>query len=234
MPSVVCSQTCTPAFQNSASVYVLFSHSVTSGSATPWTAAHQASLSSTVFQILPKLTSIQSVMPSNHLILCHPLLLLPSIFPSVRVLSKESALCIRWPESWSFSISSSNDCSELISFRIERFDLPHPKPLPHVYVFVITVAPHFSVLICLLWQNTTNWEPYEQHEFISHSSEGWKWRCQQVFVCLWGPRRKRFHDSPPASAGLQGSSACWGRSPFTFASSFFYTHLSPFPDFSSL
>ena len=150
MPSMVCSQTCTPAFQNSASVCLLFSHSVTSGSATPWTAAHQASLPSTVFQILPKLTSIQSVMPSNHLILCHPLLLLPSIFPSIRVLSKESALCIRWPESWSFSISYSNEYSELISFRIEWFDLPHPKPLPHVSVFVITVAPHFSVLICLL------------------------------------------------------------------------------------
>ena len=78
---------------------------------TPWTAACQASLSITNSQSLPKLMSIQSVMPSNHLILCHPLLLLPSIFPSIQVFSSESVLCIRWPKYWSFSfsISPSND-----------------------------------------------------------------------------------------------------------------------------
>ena len=78
---------------------------------TPWTAAHQASLSITNSQSLPKLMSIQSVMPSNHLILCHPLLRLPSIFPSIQVFSNESVLCIRWPKYWSFSfsISPSND-----------------------------------------------------------------------------------------------------------------------------
>ena len=78
--------------------------------ATPWTAAHQASLSITNCQTLPKLMSIESVMPSNHLILCNPHLLLPSIFPSIRVYSNESALCIRWPKYWSFSfnISPSN------------------------------------------------------------------------------------------------------------------------------
>ena len=88
---------------------------------TPWTAAHQASLSITNSQSLLKLMSIKSVMPSNHLILCHPLLLLPSIFPSIRVFSSESALCIRWPKYWSFSfsISPSNECSGLISFRME-------------------------------------------------------------------------------------------------------------------
>ena len=85
---------------------------------TLWTAAHQASLSITNFQCLLKLTSNQSVMPSNHLILCRPLLLLPSIFPSIRVFSNESALCIRWPKYWSFSfnISPSNEYSALISF----------------------------------------------------------------------------------------------------------------------
>ena len=93
--------------------------------ATPWTAARQASLSITNTQSLLKLMSIESVMPSNHLILCHPLLLLPSIFPSIRIFSNESALSIRWSKYWSFSfnISPSNEYSELISFRIDWFDL---------------------------------------------------------------------------------------------------------------
>ena len=76
-------------------------------SATPWTAAHQASLSISNSQSLPKPMSIESVMPSNHLILCHPLLLLPSIFPTIRVFSNESALSIRWPKYWSFSFNIS-------------------------------------------------------------------------------------------------------------------------------
>ena len=90
-------------------------------SSTPWTAAHQASLSFTNSQSLLKLMSIESVMPSNHLTLCHPLLLLPSIFPSIRVFSNESALCIRWPKCWSFSfsLSPSSEYSGLISFRID-------------------------------------------------------------------------------------------------------------------
>ena len=93
--------------------------------ATPWTAPCQASLSITNSQSLLTLMSIESVMPSNHLILCRPLLLLPSIFPSIRVFSNESVLHIRWPNYWSFSfsISPSNEYSELISFRIDRFDL---------------------------------------------------------------------------------------------------------------
>ena len=90
---------------------------------TPWTAASQASLSTTNSWRLPKIMSIESVIPSNHFILCCPLLLLPSIFPSIRVFSNESALCIRWPKYWSFSISPSNEYSGLISFRIEWFDL---------------------------------------------------------------------------------------------------------------
>ena len=99
-------------------------HSVLSKSATPWTAARQASLFINS-QSLLKLMSIESVMPSNHLILCRPLLFLPSIVPSIRVSSNESVLPIRWPKHWSFSfnISSSNEYSGLISFRIDRFDL---------------------------------------------------------------------------------------------------------------
>ena len=92
---------------------------------TPWTVAHQASLSITNSQSLPKLMSIESRMPSNHLILCHPLLLQPSIFPSIRAFSNESVLRIRWPKYWSFSfsISPSNEYSGLISFRMDWFDL---------------------------------------------------------------------------------------------------------------
>ena len=93
--------------------------------ATPWTAARQASLSNTNSRSLLKLMSIESVMPSNHLILCHPLLLPSSIFPSIRVFSNESVLLIRWPKYWSFtfSISPSNEYSGLISFRMNWLDL---------------------------------------------------------------------------------------------------------------
>ena len=93
--------------------------------ASPGTGAHQASLSFTIFQSLLKLMSIESVMPSNHLILCCPLLLPPSIFPSITGFSNESVLHIRWPKYWSFSfsISPSNEYSGMISFRIDWFDL---------------------------------------------------------------------------------------------------------------
>ena len=96
-----------------------------SDSATPWTATRQASLSFTISRSLLKLMSIESVMPSNHLILCHPLLLLPSVFATIRVFSNESVLCIVWPKYWSFgfSISPSNEYLVLISFRIDRFDI---------------------------------------------------------------------------------------------------------------
>ena len=93
--------------------------------ASPWTAAHQASLSITNSRSLLKLMSIESVMPSSHLILCHPILLL-SVFPSIKVFSGESALRISWPKYWSFSfsISPSNEYSGLISFRMDWLDLP--------------------------------------------------------------------------------------------------------------
>ena len=91
----------------------------------PWTAAHQASLPFTITISLLKLMSVESVMPSNHLILCHPLLLLTSIFPSIRVFSNESVLCTRWPKYWSFSfsISPSNEYSGLICLRMDWLDL---------------------------------------------------------------------------------------------------------------
>ena len=93
--------------------------------ATPWIAARQASLSITNSWSSPRLTSIESVMPSSHLIFCRPLLLPPSIFPSIRVFSNESVLCIRWPNYWSFSfnISPSNEHPRLISFRMDWFDM---------------------------------------------------------------------------------------------------------------
>ena len=104
-------------------------------SATPWTAAHQASLSITNSRSLLKLKFIKSVMPSNHLILCCPLLLLPSTFPSIRVFSNESVLPIRWPKYWSFSfsISPSNEYSGLISFRMDWLDLLAVQGLSRVF-----------------------------------------------------------------------------------------------------
>ena len=104
---------------------LLFSHCHVRLFVTPWTAAHQASLTFTVSQSLLKSTSTELVMPSNHLILCHPLLLLPSVFPSIRVFSHQLAFHIMWPDYWSFSfnISPSDEYSGLISFRIDWFDL---------------------------------------------------------------------------------------------------------------
>ena len=124
-----------------------------SDSVTPWIVAQQASLSFTIPWNLLKSRSIESVMPSNHLILCRPLLLLPSIFPSIRVFSSKSVLQIRWPEYWSFSfnISPSNEYSGLISFRMERLDL-------------LTVQ---GTLKSLLQQ---------------HSSKAWILRCPAFFI----------------------------------------------------
>ena len=126
-----------------------FSHSVVSNSATPWTAACQASLSITNSQSLLKLTSIVLVMPSNHLILCHPLLLLPSVFPSIRVFSNESFHHIRWPMYWSFSfsISPSNEYSGLISFRMDWLDLLAVQGTHK------SLLQHHSSKVSILWHS---------------------------------------------------------------------------------
>ena len=117
--------------------------------ATPWIAPHQASLSIASSQSLPKLMSIESVMQSNHLILCRPLLLLPSIFPSIRVFSNESALCTRWPnyQSFSFNISPSNEHTGLISFRMDWLDLLA------VQGTLKSLLQHHSSKISILWHS---------------------------------------------------------------------------------
>ena len=136
---------------------------------TPWTVVHQASLSFTVSQSLLKLMSIESVIPSNHLILCHPLLLLPSPFPSFRVFSNELALSIRWAKyvSFSFSINLSNEYSGLITFSIEWFDLLESKGLSRVFSST-TVRKHqfFSAQVQDLaceQHSPRMWNPNLQH-----------------------------------------------------------------------
>ena len=126
---------------------------------TPWTAAHQASLSIINSQSLLKLLSIELVMPSNHLILCCLLLLLPSIFPSIRVFSSESVLHIRWPNYWSFSfcISPSNEYSGLISFRIDWLDLLEVQrtlkslPNPQYKSIILLCSAFFIFYIYIIW-----------------------------------------------------------------------------------
>ena len=142
---------------------------------TPRTAARQASLSFTVFQSLLKLMSIESMMPSNCLILCCPLLLLPSIFPNIRVFSSESALCIRWPKDWSFSfsISPSNEYSGLISFRVDWLDLLLPRDSQESYP-----TPQFKSVspleLSLLYGPTLT----SIHDF-------WKnWKCSEILLHL--------------------------------------------------
>ena len=116
---------------------------------TPWTAARQVSLSITNSRSLPKLMFIESVMPSNHLILCHPLPLLPSIFPSIRVFSNETVLHIRWPKYWSFSfsVSPSNEYSGLTSFRMDWLD-----PLA-VQGTLKSLLQHHSSKASILWHS---------------------------------------------------------------------------------
>ena len=115
----------------------------------PWTAAHQSSLPITNSWSLLKFISIESVMPSNHLILCHPLLLQPSIFPSIRVFSNKSVLCIRWPKYWSFnfSISPSNEHPGLISLRMDWLDLLA------VQGTLKSLLQHHSSKVSILWHS---------------------------------------------------------------------------------
>ena len=127
--------------------------------AAPWTPAHQASLSFTISWSLLKFMSTESVTPSNHLILCHPLLLLPSVFQSIRIFSHESALHIRWLElpirywSLSFGISSSNEYSGLISFRIDWFDLLSVQGLSRVFSNTTVQKHQFFGTQPSLWSN---------------------------------------------------------------------------------
>ena len=122
----------------------------------PWASACQASLSHTISQSWPKFMSIESVMPSNHLILCFPLILLPSVFPSIRVFSNESALCIRWPKYWnfSFSISPSNEYSGLISFRIDWFDFLVVQGLSRIFSSTTVQKHQFFGTQPSLWSNS--------------------------------------------------------------------------------
>ena len=136
---------------------VKFSHSVVSDSVIPWTAARQASLSITNSQNLLKLMSIESVMPSNHLILCCPLLLPPSVFSSIRIFSNKSILCIRWPkyQSFSFSISPSNEYSGLISFRMHWLDIPAVQGISlsmYLNTIYVPMTPKFLSPILTLSQ----------------------------------------------------------------------------------
>ena len=139
---------------------------------TPWTAAYQPSPSITNYQSLLKLMSITLVMPSNHIILCHPLLLLPSIFPSIRVFSKESVLRTRWPKYWSlsFSISPSNKYSGLISFRMDWFDLLA------VQGTLKSLPQHHSSKASILQHSAFFTHPYMTHTCPTHTSihDYWK------------------------------------------------------------
>ena len=146
--------------------------------ATPWTVAHQASLSFTISWSLLILMSIKTVMPSNHLLLCSPLLLLHSIFPSIRVFSSESALCIRWPEFWSFSfsISPSNEYSGLISFRIDWFVLLAAQGtlkshLQHhsLKASILQCSAFFMVQLSHLYMTTRKTMNMLSHSVVSNS-----------------------------------------------------------------
>ena len=144
----------------------------------PWTTARQASLSITNFRSLPKSMSIESVMPSNHLILCRPLPLLPSIFPSIRVFSSESALHIRWPKNWSFSfsISPSNKCSGLTSLRMDWLDLLA------VQRTLKSLLEHNSSKASILWCSK------QRHYFVNKgpSSQGYGFSSSHVWIVKVG------------------------------------------------
>ena len=148
------------------SVSVQFSRSVVSDSETPWTSAHQASLSFTNSRSLLKLMSIKSVMPSNHLILCCPLLLLPSLFPSNTVFPNESVLYNSWPKYWRFRFrfSASNEYSGLISFRTDLFDLLTVQGTPK------SLLQHHSSKASILWLSAFFIVQLVEKEMATHSS----------------------------------------------------------------
>ena len=150
--------------------------------AVPWNEVCQVSLSFTISQSLLKLMAIESVMLSNHLVLCHHLLL-PSIFPSIRVFSNEMALLIRWPKQWSFSISPSNECSGLISFRIHCFDLLAVQgTLKSLHPHQFDISLKTSILWCSAFFIVQLPNPYmttgKKHNFEQTGL------CQQSNVCF--------------------------------------------------
>ena len=163
--------------------------------ATPWTVAHQGPLSS---QSLLKFMSTESVMPSNYLILCRPLLLLPSIFPSIRVFSNESTLCIRWPKYWNFSISPSKEYSGLISFRIDWFDLLAVqgtlKNLLHHYSLKVSVLQHSAFFMVQLSHPMTTKKPFDYMD-LCQQSEVSAFNTLSRFVIAFLPRVRVRHST---------------------------------------
>ena len=167
---------------------------------TPWTAAHQASLSITSSESSPQLISIESMIPSNHLILCRPLLLPPSIFPSIRVFSNKSVLCIRWPKHWSFSFNTSpfNEYSELISFRMDWLDLLAVQGtlkslIHHPHYMLILVSPELFPLYYLRFTVITSTglgiffsagDPEVQRGKLTRLKLwlGWQWRERDLHL----------------------------------------------------
>ena len=175
--------------------------------ATPRTAACQTSLAFTISQRLLKLKSMESVMPSNHLILCHPLLLLPSIFPSIRVFSNESALYIRWPTYWSlsFSISPSNEYSGLISFRTDRFGYKVMVPCLRAGFTLIVALLISTVKIHIhdhhhtnthLQMKTYRWQRFGRKKnvipFLPNTENYIIYLWHEQMVCIWASTLKIF------------------------------------------
>ena len=149
--------------------------------ARPWTSAHQASLRITNSWSPPKPMSIELVMPSNHLILCRPLLLLPSIFPSIRVFSNESALCIRWPKYWSFSfnIGPSNEHPGLISFRMDWLDLLAVQGTSK------SLLQHHSSKASILWHSSFFLQSNSHiHTWLLEKPQLWLYRPLSTKRCL--------------------------------------------------
>ena len=151
--------------------------------ASPWAAAHQASLSYTISQSLFKLMSIESVMPSNHLILCCPLLFLPSIFPSIRVFSSESALHIRRPKYWNFSVSSSNEYSGFMYFSIDWFDFLVSLSLIYSSLVHALSPPSFNPVSCLSLSSARS----NNSKMDSQNTEYFSLITPITAVWLWEP-----------------------------------------------
>ena len=161
--------------------------------AIPWTVAHQGPLSS---QSLLKFMPTESVMPSNYPILCRPFLLLPSIFPSIRVFSNESTLCIRWPKYWNISISPSKEYSGLISFRIDWFDLLAVqgtlKNLLHHYSLKVSVLQHSAFFMVQLSHPMTTKKPFDCMD-LCQQSEVSAFNTLSRFVIAFLPRVRVRH-----------------------------------------